>query len=603
MSSTLRNIYAPTPSTTRGKSTALGGDPKGVNFLYCVGNSVVIRNLKDPLKCDIYYEHASQTTVAKYAPSGFYIASGDVSGTLRIWDTTQLEHPLKIELRVLSAAIVDIAWSPDSQRLIVVGDGKERFGAAILWDSGASVGEISGHNKAILSCDFKPSRPFRAATGSEDNQVNWFEGPPFKFNKAHKDHQRFVNSVRFAPDGSKLVSVGLDKKGYLFDGKTGDKVGELSAEGAHTAGIYGASWSPDSKHIATVSADKTGKVWDAATGNLQATLNPGGDATEFQQLGCLWQGDVILTVNLNGDIAYFDAKNPGQPTRVIKGHNKFVTALAFDPASKTFFSGSYDGTIIQWDYATGATHSMAGKGHTNSITSIKVAGGNLVTIAMDDSIRFTPLASREYGPAIALDSLPAAVSMGTHTPDLAVVATMKSVVVIRGGKITNALAVPFQPTAIALSPDEKAVAVGAKDNSLRVYSLSGDALKEVAKLEGHRGALTAAAYSPDGKWLATADTNRDIFVWDTATGTLKIQGWVFHTARVNSLAWHPSSKYLASGALDSNAIVWSIADPSKRVFIRLAHQGGVNDVEWVEDTVLATAGQDCTIKTWNVKFH
>lgn len=47
-----------------------------------------------------------------------------MSGTLRIWDTTQLEHPLKIELKVLSGAILDIAWSADSQRIIVVGDGK-----------------------------------------------------------------------------------------------------------------------------------------------------------------------------------------------------------------------------------------------------------------------------------------------------------------------------------------------------------------------------------------------------------------------------------------------------------------------------------------------
>jgi hypothetical protein len=47
-----------------------------------------------------------------------------MSGTLRIWDTTQLEHPLKIELKVLSGPIADIAWSADSQRLVVVGDGK-----------------------------------------------------------------------------------------------------------------------------------------------------------------------------------------------------------------------------------------------------------------------------------------------------------------------------------------------------------------------------------------------------------------------------------------------------------------------------------------------
>jgi WD40 repeat protein len=600
MSGTLKNIYSPTPSTTRGKPTSLAGDPKGVNFLYTVGSSVVIRNLKNPLQADIYYEHAAATTVAKYAPSGFYIASGDVSGTLRIWDTTQLEHPLKIELKVLSGPILDIAWSPDNQRIIVVGDGKERFGAAMLWDSGASVGEISGHSKAILSCDFKPTRPFRVITGAEDNQVNWFEGPPFKFNKGHKDHTRFVNSVRFSPDGNKVVSVSLDKKGIVYDGKTGDKVYEFDAAGAHTAGIYGVSWSPDNTKILTVSADKTAKVWDASNGKLLNTIKPGDDSTESQQLGCLWQGDIILTVNLNGDLTYIDAKT-NAVSQIVKGHNKFVTALAFDQKSKSFFTGSYDASIIRWDVATGASKALNGKGHTNSITAIRVQGDHLVTISMDDSIRFTPLGSLEYGAAIALDGPPAAVAVSTKG-DLAVVVTNKSVNVVRGGKVASTLTTTFQPTAVALSPDDATVLVGGKDNSLHAYSLKGDALSGDTPLAGHRGSLTVATYSPDGKYFATADANRDIFVWDAATRTIKIQGWVFHTARVTSLSWHPSSKYIASGGLDSNVYVWNTEETGKRVFIRGAHHGGVNDVVWVEDNVLASAGQDCTVKTWNIKF-
>lgn len=222
---------------------------------------------------------------------------------------------------------------------------------------------------------------------------------------------------------------------------------------------------------------------------------------------------------------------------------------------------------------------------------------------MDDSVRFTSLATRQYGPALALESPPAAVSVGVRTLDLVVIATLKAIFVIRAGKVVHVLNTPFQPTAIALSVDEKEVVVGGKDNSLHVFALNGDSLTETKKLEGHRGPLTVATYSPDGKYLATADQNRDIFIWDVATKTIKIQGWVFHTARVNSLSWHPSSKYIASGALDSNAYVWSLEDPSKRVLIRGAHPGGVNDVVWVEETVLATSGQDCSIKTWNIKFH
>lgn len=41
----LENIYASLPKTTRGQPIVLGGDPKGKNFLYCNGNSVIIRNI------------------------------------------------------------------------------------------------------------------------------------------------------------------------------------------------------------------------------------------------------------------------------------------------------------------------------------------------------------------------------------------------------------------------------------------------------------------------------------------------------------------------------------------------------------------------------
>ena len=48
-------------------------------------------------------------------------------------------------------------------------------------DTGTSVGEISGQSKPINSVDFRPARPFRIVTGSEDNTIAVFEGPPFKF--------------------------------------------------------------------------------------------------------------------------------------------------------------------------------------------------------------------------------------------------------------------------------------------------------------------------------------------------------------------------------------------------------------------------------------
>ena len=118
---------------------------------------------------------------------------------------------VKGDYPMLGGAILDIDWSPDNARIVVVGEGqppaKVRYCPAacpgpcactprgaglapywpghvglaayaalhaqvIMWDSGNSVGDIGGgHIKKIVSCSYKPTRPFRIATGSEDLKV------------------------------------------------------------------------------------------------------------------------------------------------------------------------------------------------------------------------------------------------------------------------------------------------------------------------------------------------------------------------------------------------------------------------------------------------
>ncbi|ELU08591.1 hypothetical protein CAPTEDRAFT_81584, partial [Capitella teleta] len=81
-----------------------------------------------------------------------------------------------------------------------------RFGAVFNAETGASVGEIMGHSQSINSCDFRPQRPFRLVTASEDSSLAFFEGPPFKFQKTMNDHSKFVNVVRYAPNGEVFIS-------------------------------------------------------------------------------------------------------------------------------------------------------------------------------------------------------------------------------------------------------------------------------------------------------------------------------------------------------------------------------------------------------------
>ena len=50
----------------------------------------------------------------------------DVSGKIRIWDTTQKEHLLKYEYQPFSGPVKDVCWSPDSKRIAVCGQGREK---------------------------------------------------------------------------------------------------------------------------------------------------------------------------------------------------------------------------------------------------------------------------------------------------------------------------------------------------------------------------------------------------------------------------------------------------------------------------------------------
>jgi len=75
-----------------------------------------------------------------------------------------------------------------------------------------------------------------------------------------------------------------------------------------------------------------------------------GNTVEDQQVSCLWQGEYLLSVSLSGHINYLDRNNPDRPLRVLKGHNKNLSAAASYNNGSTIYSASFDGRvdILNW---------------------------------------------------------------------------------------------------------------------------------------------------------------------------------------------------------------------------------------------------------------
>lgn len=87
--------------------------------------------------------------MAKFSPSGKYIASGDNSGKVRVWSWTHPDKLLKNEAMVFAGEVEDLAWDGESKRILAVGGGqaKARF---FLAETGTCAWELLDTSVAAM---------------------------------------------------------------------------------------------------------------------------------------------------------------------------------------------------------------------------------------------------------------------------------------------------------------------------------------------------------------------------------------------------------------------------------------------------------------------
>ncbi|KAJ2934186.1 hypothetical protein H1R20_g2912, partial [Candolleomyces eurysporus] len=592
-------LYPANPATTRGSSTKLSSHKDKV--VYATGRTVIIRDLKNPALTRSYAGHIQNTTVARISPSGFYCASADAVGNVRVWDTVGEDQALKAEYRVLSGRINDLAWDGESKRIIAVGDGRDKFGHAFMMETGSSTGEIIGHSKAINAVAIRHQRPFRAVTAGDDAGIIFHNGVPFKYEKTIKTHTKFVQDVQFSPSGDHFVSVGSDYKIFLYDGKTGETISEIT-DSPHKGSIMAGSWSADGKSIVTSAADCTVKLWDIETQKAVTTWNLGAGVNN-QQTGNTWSDNInIVSLSLSGDLNVFDPRDGDKPTRVFSAPQKAVNAITSPKNDETFLAGTADGRVFS--YSSEESTVLAGEGHPSVITGITTSpeGDKAYSIGYDDHVREIDAASDSYLPAAAKTaSQPKSIaSAGDGT---VFVSETELVEAFRSNQKIAQIKPKAAPTAVAASGST--VAIGTENHKTYLYNWNGSALSEVGTLENNTAPISVLAFSPDGTLLAAGDTKGKIVLYNVEKRSSVTTAWGAHTSRVNSLSWTSDSKNCASGSLDTNVYVWSVLKPLRRVAIKEAGPAGVNAVQWLgggKDGKLVTSGADACVRLWEVTF-
>ncbi|KAH7913317.1 WD40-repeat-containing domain protein [Hygrophoropsis aurantiaca] len=596
-------LYPANPNTTRGAATKLSASKNKI--AYANGKSIIIRDLNNPSASTIFSGHVHATTVARVSPSGYYCASADASGTVKVWDIVGEDQVIKGDYKVISGRINDVAWDGESKRIIAVGEGREKFGHAFMMDTGTSSGEIAGHSKVINAVSIRHQRPFRAATAGDDTQIIFYQGAPYKYEKTIKTHTKFVQDVQYAPSGELFASVGSDSKIFIYDGKTGDTVEEIT-DSPHKGSVMACSWSPDSRSLLTSSMDRTVKLWDIQTRKMTATWTVGQSITH-QQVGNTWSGEKdLVSLSMSGDLNVFDSRASDKPARIFQAPQKAITTATLF-SSDTFLVGSADGRIHSYETSLESVALIAGDGHSNLVSAIASTNGKAFSAGYDDRVREIETEAKQFTPA-SFNTASQPKSIAVASDGTAFISETGGVEAVRDNQRVFELKANYSPSAIAVGGD--VVAIGGEDHKVHHYSWDGKALKETFALEGNRGPITAIAVSGDGKLLASGDSSGKILLFDVVERKLITNRWTFHTARITSLSFLPqptptqSPTHLASGSLDTNVYIWSIEKPSSQVAIKNAASGGASSVLWLSPTGnkarLVSTGADACARIWEV---
>jgi WD40 repeat protein/predicted Ser/Thr protein kinase len=260
----------------------------------------------------------------------------------------------------------------------------------------------------------------------------------------------------------------------------------------------------------------------------------------------------------------------GKKVASLVGQKGEAHSLAFSPDGRRLATGNADGVVRVWEVPGGRLLQTL-RGHRQEVVAVSLDpdGKQVLGLGADAWLR-------RWDPATGKE---------THAVRLA------------GLEVV-------MPLGLAFSPDGDALAVGLSSGQNTVAVWNATTGKKTATFRGHTSPVSSAAFSPDGRTVASGSgvaifgMDGDIKLWDLKTGKerLTLRG---HKGEVFGLAFSPDGERLVSGSADGAVKVWDVST-GQETFTFRGHTGSVTSVAFAPDgRRAASAGTDQAAKLWD----
>lgn len=319
---------------------------------------------------------------------------------------------------------------------------------------------------------------------------------------------------------------------------------------------------------------------------------------------------VVLGTRLGG--LYVWDLETGELERQFFGHQSPIRGLAVHPDSGVLVSCDSDGSHRGWSFEAESYDVL--RGHTSYVYPVTYSadGQRLVSGGWDGfqnepgSLRFwdaatgAPIVARlDPGQFVScLAAAPGRVLAGMHTTAGAAYAAVHDEL---SGELLHQFGGHGNDRIVraCMHPDGRQVlTLGAYEKAILWDLASGEVAREWRLYcDGMNG--QAAAFSPDGRWLALSAQVADVRIIDLSTGVVR-RKWLAHNQYISDLAFSADGQSVFSSSFDDSIAKWSLDGALQGQL--LGHGVDVMCMALSPDGArLASGGRDGDLLLWDLE--